>query len=144
MLDKLTAETKRKLQQGRPKLERQRTEFEKDLREVKTMADKLITEMVSMDEQAGRSFIKNKLNELGQRRDDLENGLTEVQQGLECLDREAVDVELVRASLGQVKELFGELKPYEQRELMQLVLQRAEVNEREITLEVYGLNGVAL
>ena len=35
------------------------------------------------------------------------------------------------------------LKPYEQRELMNLVLHRAEVNEREITLEVYALTEVA-
>ena len=70
---------------------------------------------------------------------DLEHGLAEMQQELDSLDLEAVDTELVRAALGQVKELFGALKPYEQRELMQLVLQRAEVNEREITLEVYAL-----
>ena len=50
-----------------------------------------------------------------------------------------MDTELVRAALRQVKELFGVLKPYEQRELMNFVLQRAEVNEREITLEVYAL-----
>ena len=55
-----------------------------------------------------------------------------------------MDTELVRATLGQVKELFGALKPYEQRELMQLVLQRAEVNKREITLEVYALTEAAL
>ncbi len=104
------------------------------------MADKLLAELVAMEEQAGRSFIKNKLNDMGQRQVDLESGLGEVQQELESLDQEAVDAELVRASLGQVKDLFGELKPYEQRELMQLVLKKAEVNEREITLEVYALN----
>ena len=50
-----------------------------------------------------------------------------------------MDTELVRAALGQIKELFGALKPYEQRDLMRLVLHRAEVNEREITLEVYAM-----
>ena len=103
------------------------------------MADKLLTEMVSMDQQPGQGFIKEKLNELGQRRLDLEHGLTEVQQEMDLMERELVDTGMVRAALGQVKELFGALKPYEQRELMQLVLQRAEVNEREITLEVYAL-----
>ena len=44
----------------------------------------------------------------------------------------------MRATLGQVKELSGVLKRYEQREPMKLVLQRSEVNEREITLEVYA------
>ncbi len=134
LLDKLTAETNRKLQQGRPKLERQKSGLERDLKEVKTMADKLLTELVSMDQQAGQSFVKEKLNELGQRQMDLQHGLAEVQQEMDLMERESENTDLVRTALGQVKELFGALKPYEQRELMQLVLQRAEVNEREITL----------
>ena len=104
------------------------------------MGNELLTEWVSMDQQAGQSFIKEKLNDLGQRQQDLEHGLAKVQQELDSMDREAVDTELVRAALGQVKDLFGALKPYEQRELMQLVLRRAEVNERKITLEVFTLN----
>ncbi len=67
-------------------------------------------------------MVKDKLNDLGQRKMELNHGIDEVQQELVALDREAVDTELVRAALGQVKELFGALKPYEQRELMQLVL----------------------
>lgn len=55
-----------------------------------------------------------------------------------------MDSERVRAALCQVKELFGALKPYEQRELMQLVLHRAEVNEEEITLELYPLTEAGL
>ena len=144
LLDRLTIETNRKLQQSRPKLEREKAGFEKVLKEVKAMADKLLTELLSMDQQAGQSLVKDKLNELGQRRMDLNHGLEEVQQELDSLDRQAVDTELVRAALGQVKELFGVLKPYEQRELMQLVLKRAEVNEREITLEVFALTEAAL
>ena len=144
LLDRLTTETNRKLHQDRPKLERQKAALEKDLKEVKAMADKLLTELVSMDQQTGQSFVREKLNDLGQRQLDLEHGLAEVQQEMDSMEREAVDTGMVRAALGQVKELFGALKPYEQRELMQLVLQRAEINEREITLEVYALNEASL
>ena len=70
--------------------------------------------------------------------------MAKVHQELDNLDREAVDTALVRAALGRVKELFGVLKPYEQRELMKLVLQRAQVNEREITLDVYALTEASL
>ena len=139
LLDTLTAETNRRLQQCRPKLQGQTSGFEKDLKEVRAMADKLLIEMVSMDQQAGQSFLKDKLNELGQQQLDLEQGLAEVHQELGSMELEAVEPELVRATLGQVKELFGALKPYEQ-----LVLQRAEVNEREITLEVYALPNAKL
>ena len=144
LLDKLTAETNRKLQQTRPKLERQQAGFEKDLKDVKTMADKLLTELVSMEQQAGQGLIREKVNELGQRQLDLEQGLAKVQQELNSLDREAVDAASVRAALCQVKDLFGALKPYEQKELMQLVLQRAEINEREITLDIYALTEASL
>lgn len=142
--DKLTTETNRKLQQSRPKLERQQTGLQKDLKELKTMADKLVTELVSLEQQAGHSLLRDKLNELGQRQLDLERGMSEVQQELDSLDRKAVDAESVRSALCQVKELFGALKPYEQKELMQLVLQRAEINERENTLDIYALNGASL
>lgn len=39
------------------------------------MADKLLAEMVSMDQQAGQSLVRDKLNDLGQRQLDLEHGL---------------------------------------------------------------------
>ena len=100
LLDRLTAETNRKLQQGRPKLDRQKAELEKNFKEVKTIADKLLTELVSMDQQAGQSFVKDKLNDLGQRQTDLEHGLAEVQQEMDSMERESVDTELVRAALG--------------------------------------------
>jgi site-specific DNA recombinase len=140
LLEKLTAQTNRKLQQGKPRLERQRAKLEKDLNEVKSMGDKLVTELASLNQGTGRVLIRTKLNELGHRQLDLEHGLAEVQQELESLDHEAVDAEQVRMALGQVKELFGALKPYQQKELIQLVLKAAEVNEREIVLEVYALS----
>ena len=91
----------------------------------RSVAEKLLTELVSMDQQSGRSFIKDKLNELGRRQLDLEHGLGELQHELDRLGQETVDTEQVRAALGQVKGLFGALRPYEQRELINLVLQRA-------------------
>ena len=60
-------------------------------------------------------MVKDKLNDLGQRQMDLDHGLKEVQQELDSLGREAVDKDLVRATLGQMRELFEALKPYEQR-----------------------------
>ncbi|PKB79912.1 MAG: hypothetical protein BZY88_11035 [SAR202 cluster bacterium Io17-Chloro-G9] len=111
LLDRLTAETNRKLQLDRPRMEREIAGLEKDLKEVKAMADILLDELISMDQQAGRSLVKNKLNDLGQQQMDLDHGLEEVQQELDRLDRETVDSELVQAALGQVKELFGALKP---------------------------------
>ncbi len=139
LLSRLTAETNRRLQQGKPRLERQRAGLEKDLREVKTMADRLLTEWAAMEIHAGRGFLRDKLNDLGQRQADLERGLAEVTNALADLDREAVSTDAVRAALAQAHALFGQLRPHEQRELMQVLLQRVEVNERQIVLEVYAM-----
>jgi site-specific DNA recombinase len=144
LLDRFTAQTNQKLQQSRPELERQGAGLEKELKELKAMADKLVKELVSLEGQPSQDPLRDKLNELGQRHSDLEHGLAKVHQELDNLDREAVDTALVRAALGRVKELFRALKPYEQRELMKLVLQRAQVNEREITLDVYALTEASL
>jgi hypothetical protein len=144
LLDRLTAETNRKLQQTKPKLERQKAGLEKDLKELQQTAGSLVIELAAMDKQTVQGFIREKLNDLSHRRNDLEYGLAEVQQELDSLDREAVDADLVRATLGQIKGVFETLKPYEQRELMQLVLKRAEVIEREITLEIYALTEAPL
>ena len=58
------------------------------------MADELLTEWVSMDQQAGQSFVKEKLNDLGQRQADLEHGLAEVQQEMDSMERDSVDTDL--------------------------------------------------
>ena len=58
LLDRLTADTNRKLQHGRPKLEREKVGLENDPKEVTAMADKLLTELVSMDQNAGQPSSK--------------------------------------------------------------------------------------
>ena len=52
---------------------------------------------------------------------------------------ETLNAAQVREALGRVHEVYGTLRPFEQRELMGLLLKKAEVNEREIILEVYAL-----
>ena len=58
MLHRLTAETNWKLQQSRPELEREQSGLEKDIFEVKAMADKLLNELV-FDGPAGGSIVRN-------------------------------------------------------------------------------------
>ena len=49
-----------------------------------------------------------------------------------------------RAALSQVHQVYACLKPYEQRELVRLVLHRAEVHVRELVLEINGAVGQAI
>ena len=45
--------------------------------------------------------------------------------------------ETVRASLTRFKDVYAHLTPFERRELMRLLLRRAEVGDRQIVLEIY-------
>ena len=45
----------------------------------------------------------------------------------------------VRNALLRINEVFSHLKPFEQRELMSLVLKSAEVNGKELVLEICAL-----
>jgi hypothetical protein len=76
---------------------------------------------------------------LAQRRTELENGLIEVEQALAQIQEKAVDADLVKNALSQVDEVYGHLKSFEQRELIGCILKSAQVNEKEIKLEIYAL-----
>jgi hypothetical protein len=43
----------------------------------------------------------------------------------------------VRASLTRFRDVYEQLTPFERKELMRLLLHRAEVSERRIVLEIY-------
>jgi len=53
------------------------------------------------------------------------------------IDGEEVTAETVRASLSRFRDGNALLKPGERKELMRLLLKRAEVGDRQIVLEIY-------
>ena len=50
--------------------------------------------------------------------------------------QQAVDVADIRRAMGNITEVYYCLQPYERRELMQLIIAGAEINEREMVLEI--------
>jgi hypothetical protein len=49
-----------------------------------------------------------------------------------------VEAETVRGALADMHAVYEQLKPFERKQLMRLVLNRVEVNERQIVLEIHG------
>ncbi|MCX5999629.1 MAG: recombinase family protein [Chloroflexi bacterium] len=141
LLQRLTAEANTRLLRQKPSLEKRRQGLLKSLAEVKAQADRLLDRWSGLEEHAGNSFVTEKLNDLAHRRADLEAGLLEVEQALRQVQEQAVTVDVVRHALARIDEVYGQLRPFEQRELMGLVLKQAKVNEREIVLEIYALGG---
>ena len=138
ILDAITIETNQRLQEQAPTLARQQKSLQKSLADLKSEADKLILDWSALDGQEGRAFLTERLNELAKRRAELEQGLLEVEQGVARLKSDAVCAATVRAALADFQQVYECLKPFEQKELMHLVLHRAEVSDREIVLEING------
>ena len=61
-------------------------------------------------------------------------------EALRRAQEQIVTAGAVKEALGRIHEVYGRLRPFEQRELMAMVLKRAEVNERQIVLDIYALN----
>ena len=139
ILKRLTEETNIRLLKKKPELERQKQGLQKSLNAVKNQADKLIDLWTNSEEKGNNSFIKEKLNNLAQRRTELENGLVEIDQALQRIQEKAVDAEVVKSALSRIDEVYYHLKPFEQRELIGLILKSAKVSEQEIELEIYAL-----
>ncbi len=86
----------------------------------------------------GAVFLKERLDELGKRRGQLEAGLDEVLLATEDIEKEAVDQSLVTEALANFSEVFEHIPPYQQRELMRLVLYKAVVSHDHMELALYG------
>ena len=113
--------------------------MQKGLTDVKAEADTVLAEWSALEAEAGRTFLADKLSELAQRRDDLERGLAEIDEGLTQLDQQQVTSGTVRDALSRFDEVYDRLKPFEKKELVRLMLHRAEVGDRQIVLEIYPI-----
>ena len=139
ILERLVNETNGRIAGERPKLVARRDDLGKKLHELKNQADKVLVEWSALEEQAGRAFLTEKLGNLAPRRSDLERGIAEVEEALAAMDRERLTVEVVRTALGDFGRLYACLTPFERKELIKLILRRAEVGVRQIALELYPI-----
>jgi len=139
ILERLTQETNLRLLKHKPELEKQKQGLQKSLEEVMGQANNLLEHWSGMDAEAGSGFVKEKLNNLAQRRTELEKGIAESEEALQQVNEQSVNAETVKSALANISDIYLQLKPFERRELIGLILKSAEVNEREIILEIYAL-----
>jgi site-specific DNA recombinase len=138
LLERLTEETNRRMASQKPGLSAKRRALQRSLDAVKAEADKVLGEWSALEEQAGRVFVTDKLADLARRRTDLERGIAEVDAALKQVEREQVTADAVRSALSEFDEVYACLTPFERKELVRLVLRRAEVGDRQVVLELYG------
>lgn len=78
------------------------------------------------------------LADLGRRRDQLQSSVLEAERESADIDKASVTPDAIREGLLHFGRAFAHLRPYEQKELIRLVIKRAVIRDRELVLEVYG------
>ncbi len=130
--------TNGKLHKELPQLINQKTGMQKELGEIKNFAQGILEQWTKMATDDNALFIKDKLNELGKRRKEIENGLVSLETMIEEIERESINQELVETMLGRFGEIFDSIKPYQQKELISLILHKARLSREEMKIALYG------
>jgi hypothetical protein len=134
----IVAATNRKLQTDLPNLTEQKETLEKDLSDVIRTADDMMDQWDSLAGEDGAVFLKERLDELGKRRTDIERALEELEIAIDDVEREAVDQEAVLEALASFGDVFDCIPPFQQKELFRLVIHKVIVSEGSMELALYG------
>jgi len=138
IMEDIVAATNIKLRKELPELREQKSQLEKELVKVKTLADQLLGEWGNLATEENKLFLKEKLNELAKRRKELESGLEDVELTIGEIERESVSKDLVRLALSNIMDVFERANPYQQRQLLSLTLNKAVVSGNRIELALRG------
>ena len=136
LLSNVVGETNRRLQRQLTGLAKQQRALQRQLDEVKRGASGLLDSWQSLEASQGREFVTERLGELAQRRQDLERGLRQVEAQQAASRQQVVSIEQVRSALVSIHDVYAALQPYERRELVQLVVHRVELGDRQMVLEI--------
>lgn len=83
-------------------------------------------------------FLKDKLNQLGKRRKEIETGIQALEEMIEEIERESVTQEFVILALYKFTDVFEHIQPYRQKELLNLVLHKAILAQDSIKIALFG------
>jgi site-specific DNA recombinase len=121
-----------------PQLLAQKTALQKELEEVKNFAQGLLDQWTGMATDNNAVFLKDKLNELGKRRKEIEDALVSLDVLIEEVERDSVDQEMFEKLLVKFNEVFDSMLPYQQKELVDCLLHNASVSNTKMKIALYG------
>ena len=126
-----------KLMEMLPALHSRRRLQVRELEKIRKKA-KTIMEGLMMDGSGpGVVFVKEELDELGGKREEIEKSIKELDRQIERIEKKYIEEDRLQEGMKQFDGCFDGIKPYQQRELMHLVLGRVELGEESVKL---GLN----
>ena len=134
----IVAATNERLKTELPRLRAEKELLERELEKVKTVASGLINEWTSLATADSGPLLREKLDELGKRRGQIETSLASLELTTAEIEREAVDQDLVMKALADFSRVFAEIQPHKQKELLRLVLHKAILGPDYVKMALYG------
>ncbi len=138
LLTPLVAETNRRLTDELPELEARRKVAVQELAAVSADADATFRHAAALDGSAASVFVREKLERLAVQRKGLESTVVELDDAIDKIRRTAVDQEKVVAAINRFRKVYAKLQPYQRKEMIRLVVARAEVSELSLRLQLHG------
>ncbi|MFH1093695.1 MAG: recombinase family protein [Candidatus Omnitrophota bacterium] len=130
--------TNSKLQTELPQLVTQRKNMHAELENVKRFAQGILDQWTSMATNENAMFLKDKLNELGKRRKAIEDGISNLEIMIEEIQRESVNQDMIELMLSKFADIFNTIPPYQQKELINILLHKAILSPTETRIALYG------
>jgi Recombinase zinc beta ribbon domain len=134
----IVAATNERLKIEIPRLRNEKELLERELERVKAAAGGLIDEWASLATPDSSASLKEKLDELGKRRGQIEASLASLELTTADIEREAIDQDIVMKALADFSKVFAEIQPYKQKDLIRLVLHKAILGPDYVKMALYG------
>ena len=132
----LTEKANALLSKGKPEVEKRVRSTKRLLHAVNGEADRVVRGLGRATVETA-VLLNEQLAALASRRQELETAVRETERELADFDRGCVTPAEVRAGLDDFGRVFAHLRPFEQKQLIHLLLRRAELGDRELVLEIY-------
>lgn len=113
IMENIIKSTNEKLQKELPQLKEQKTFLQKELTEIKNFADGIMSKWAFLASEDSSLFLKDKLDQLGKRRKEIETGIQALEGMIEEIERESVTQELVMLALNKFTDIFEHIQPYQ-------------------------------
>lgn len=133
----LTEKANRLLQRQKPDIEKRLRALARTMRSLNGEADRVARGLGQATPPAAR-LLNQRLEEIAVRREQTASAISEAELELASIGRAEVTAAAVRDGLLNFERVFPHLRPHEQRDLVRLLVRKAELGDRELVLEIYG------
>jgi site-specific DNA recombinase len=138
ILEGIVRRTNERLKTELPQLRERKDAVERELGKIKASAIAIMNELEMPVSEDSKVLLRERLDEQAKRRKGVETGIQEVEQAIREIERESVSHREVMRALSEFSEVFGQIPPYQQKELVKLVVNRVELAPDSMKLALYG------